>query len=63
MSLVALLVVLIVFGVFLWWIGSLPIDSKIKYLITAVVVLVLIVFVLHAFGVWEQIISVKVPKV
>jgi len=63
MSLIALLVVLIVFGVFLWWFNTLPVDPKIKWLVISVVVLVLIIFVLNAFGIWEDIKAVRVPKI
>jgi membrane protein YdbS with pleckstrin-like domain len=63
MSLIALLVVLIVFGVFLWWFHTLPIDPQVKWIITAVVIVVLTLFVLNAFGVWEEIKAVRVPKI
>jgi hypothetical protein len=62
MSLIALLVVLVVFGIFLWWFHTLPIDPKVKWIITSVVIFVLIIFVLRAFGVWDEIRAVQVPK-
>jgi hypothetical protein len=62
MSLIALLVILVVFGVFLWWFHTLPIDANVKWIITAVVLLVLLIFVLNAFGVWGEIKSVRVPQ-
>jgi|GEM_PF-7034133 len=62
MSLITLLIVLIVFGVFLWWFNSLPVDPKVKWIINGVVVLVLLILVLAAFGVWDEVRAVKVPK-
>ena len=63
MSLITLLIVLIVFGVFLWWFHTLPIDPKVKWIITVVIIVVLTLFVLNAFGVWEEIKAVRVPKI
>jgi len=62
MSLITLLIVLIVFGVFLWWFNSLPVDPKVKWIINGVVVLVLLILVLAAFGLWDEVRAVKVPK-
>lgn len=63
MSLIVLLVVLIVFGFFLWWFHTLPIDPKIRWLITTVVVVVLVLLVLQQFGIWEAVKGVKVPHI
>jgi hypothetical protein len=51
MSLVSLVLVLIVVGVLLWAINNfIPMDGKIKTILNAVVVIVLIIWLLQAFG-------------
>jgi hypothetical protein len=52
MTLISVLVVLIVVGVILWLINTyIPMDGKIKKILNVVVVLVLIAWLLSAFGV------------
>ena len=65
MSLISLIVILIVFGILLWVFNThvTAIDPKVKSLINVVVVVVLILFVLYAFGIWDDVRSVKVPRV
>jgi len=51
MSLLSLLIVIVVVGVLLWAVNSfLPMDGKIKSILNAVVVIVLIIWLLQAFG-------------
>jgi hypothetical protein len=50
MSLISLLVVLVVFGAVLYIVQLLPIDGTIKRIIGVVVVVVLLLYVLQAFG-------------
>jgi hypothetical protein len=65
MSLIGLIIVLILFGVLLWLFNQYvtAIDPKIKKLINIVVIVAMILFVLYAFGVMDQIRGVRVPKV
>jgi hypothetical protein len=52
MSLISLLVVLIAVGVILWLINTyIPMDAKIKKILNAVVVIVVILWLLQAFGI------------
>jgi hypothetical protein len=52
MSLITLIVTLIVVGVLLWAINNyIPMDRKIKSIINAVVVIVVILWLLKVFGV------------
>lgn len=52
MSLVTIVIVLIVVGVLLWLINNyIPMDSKIKSILNGVVVIVVIIWLLQAFGV------------
>lgn len=52
MSLVTIVIVLIVVGVLLWLINSyIPMDRKIKSILNAVVVIVLVIWLLKAFGI------------
>ena len=52
MSLITLIVVLVIVGFLLWLIQTLiPMDPKVKILLQAVVVIVLLLWVLRALGV------------
>ncbi len=52
MSLVNVVIILIVVGVLLWLVNSyVPMDSKIKSILNAVVVIAVILWLLQAFGV------------
>jgi hypothetical protein len=52
MPLIQLLVVLVVFGVILWAINAyIPMDETIKKILNVVVILVVILYILSAFGV------------
>jgi hypothetical protein len=60
MSLLTILVVLIVAGVILYLINRyIPMDGKIKSILNIVVVIVIIVWLLKAFGIWGDISSIK----
>ncbi len=53
MSLLTILIVLIVAGVLLWLVNNyIPMDHKIKNILNAVVVIVVIVWLLKVFGVF-----------
>jgi exosortase/archaeosortase len=52
MPLIQLVIVLVVFGVLLWAINSyIPMDDTIKKILNVVVILVVILFILSAFGI------------
>ena len=53
MPILNILLVLVVAGVVLWLINTyIPMDRKIKSLLNAVVVIVIVIWLLQAFGVW-----------
>ncbi|HUZ57149.1 MAG TPA: Thivi_2564 family membrane protein [Hanamia sp.] len=55
MSLLTILIVLIVVGVLLWLVNNyLPMDRKIKGILNAVVVIVVVVWLLKAFGLLDS---------
>jgi hypothetical protein len=61
MPLIEIVIVLIVVGVVLWLINTyIPMAAAIKSLLNAVVVIVLIVWLLKAFGLWSQITHLRV---
>lgn len=61
MPLVTILLVLIIVGVFLWLINSyIPMDSKIKSILNAVVVIVLVIWLLRVFGLLDSITNVRI---
>lgn len=61
MSLITIVVVLIVVGVILWLINAyIPMQGTIKSLLNAVVVIVLVIWLLQAFGVLGELGRVRV---
>ena len=61
MSLVTIVIVLIVVGVLLWLINSyIPMDRKIKNILNAVVVIVLVIWLLKAFGLIDSLKGLKI---
>ena len=51
MSLIGLIITLVVVGVLLWLLNTyVPMDGKIKSILNAVVVIVVVVWLLQAFG-------------
>lgn len=65
MSLIALLVILIILAGILWLVnvkgGAL--NGTIKLIINIVVIVVAVILCLQAFGVWDEIKNVNVPKI
>ena len=60
MPLISIVIALIVVGVALWLINSfIPMASGIKTILNVVVVVVVGVWVLKAFGLWGQVTSYK----
>ena len=61
MSLLSIILVLIVVGVLLWLVNNyIPMDSKIKGILNAVVVILVVLWLLQAFGVLGSLNSVQV---
>ena len=61
MSLITIVVVLIVVGVILWLINTyIPMQGTIKSILNAVVVIVLVIWLLQAFGVLGELGRVRV---
>lgn len=61
MSLINVVIILIVVGVLLWLVNSyIPMDSKIKSILNAVVVIAVILWLLQAFGILGSLGSVSV---
>ena len=61
MSLVTVLIVLIVVGVLLWMVNTyIPMDSKIKRIFNIVVVIFVIIWLLKAFGLFNDLMNTHV---
>ena len=61
MSLVTIVITLIVVGVLLWLINSyIPMDRKMKNILNAVVVIVLVIWLLKAFGLIDSLKGLKI---
>ena len=63
MSLINLVIVLIVVGVLLWLINTyLPMDGKIKTILNAVVVIVVVLWLLQAFGILGSLSGITIDE-
>lgn len=61
MSLINIVIILIVVGVLLWLVNNyIPMDSKIRSILNAVVVIIVILWLLQAFGVLGSLGGVRV---
>ena len=61
MSLLSIVIVLIVAGVLLWLVNSfIPMDRKIKNILNAVVVIILVIWLLQAFGLLGSLKNIRV---
>ena len=63
MTMISLVLTLIVVGVLLWLVNNyIPMDSKIKKILNAVVVICVVVWLLYAFGVLGGGRDIRVPQ-
>jgi hypothetical protein len=61
MSLLGLIITLVVVGVLLWLLNNyVPMDGKIKRIINAVVVIVVVVWLLQAFGLLGSLRNIRI---
>lgn len=64
MSLISIVITLIVVGFLLWVINSyIPMDSKIKSILNVVVVIVVIFWLLHGFGIIGNGGDIRMPEI
>ena len=64
MSLVSLIIALVVVGFLLWAVNTfIPLDGKVKTLLNVVIIIVLVLYVLDAFGVFGALSGARVPRV
>ncbi len=64
MSVLGLIVILCILGVVAWLVNTkLPGSSAIKLIINIVIIVIAIVLCLVAFGVWDEIRGMRVPKI
>ena len=64
MPLLTVILTLIIIGILLWLINSfIPMDGKIKSILNAVVVICVIVWLLHVFGLLDNVNNISVPQV
>jgi len=60
---ISLVLTLIVVGVLLWLVNTyIPMDSKIKRILNAVVVICVVVWLLYAFGILGRSGDIQVPQ-
>jgi hypothetical protein len=63
MPLLTVVVVLIVVGVLLWLVNNyIPMDGKIKSILNAVVVIVVVIWLLQAFGLLGSLQGIRVGR-
>jgi hypothetical protein len=64
MSLISLVITLIVVGVLLWLVNTyIPMDGKIKKILNIVVVILVVLWLLSAFGILGHSGDIRVPRV
>ena len=64
MSLISLAITLIIVGVLLWLVNNyIPMDGKIKRILNIVVVIVVVLWLLSAFGILGHTGDINVPHV
>jgi uncharacterized membrane protein len=62
MSVIALVFILVFLGVVAYFTNtSAKISSTFKWLINAVLIVVAVVLILAAFGIWDEVKNIKVP--
>jgi hypothetical protein len=62
MPLIYIVLVLLVAGIALWLVNTyIPMAGSIKAILNVVVVLVVCVWVLQAFGLWNTVVNYRVP--
>lgn len=63
MSVIALIVILLVLAGVAWLVNTkIPGSSTIKMIINVALIVVAVILVLSAFGVWDSVRDVKVPR-
>ena len=63
MPLLTIVIVLIVVGVLLWLVNNyIPMDGKIKSILNAVVVIVVVIWLLQAFGLLGSLSGIRVGR-
>jgi hypothetical protein len=63
MPLIYVVIVLLVVGVLLYLVNTLPyVDAKIKTIINAVVLIVVVLWVLQLFGILDYLTTIRVPR-
>ena len=61
MSLISIVLTLIVVGILLWLVNTyIPMDGKIKKILNIVVMVVVVLWLLNVFGVWNYLRNVHV---
>jgi len=61
MPLITILLVIIVVGILLWLVNSfIPMDSNIKKILNVVVIIILIVWLLKVFGIFNNLMDIHV---
>jgi hypothetical protein len=61
MSILGIIAVIVIVGLLLWVVNSyIPMDATVKKILNVVVIILLIVFLLRAFGVWGEIANARV---
>jgi hypothetical protein len=64
MTVLGLIAVLVVIGFAAWLVNSrLPVSGTIKLIINIVLIVIAVILVLMAFGVWDEVKSMKVPHI
>lgn len=65
MSVIALIIVLLFLAGILWVVNvKIPnMNATIRWVINAVIIVIAVILVLAAFGVWDEVKNIQVPKI
>ena len=64
MSIIALVVILLVLAGIAWLVNTkMPGSGTIKLIINIVLIVAAVILVLQAFGVWQEVKTIQVPKI
>lgn len=65
MSVIGLLVVLLFLAGILWFVNvKIPnLNPTIRWIINAVIIVIAVILALAAFGVWDEVKNIQVPKI
>jgi hypothetical protein len=61
MPVIGIILTIVVVGVVLWLVEKyVPMDSTVRYILRAVVIIILVVWLLKVFGLWQYLFTIRI---